>query len=115
MGGAIEETLTIAPPLPPCRVDMRLTAAPAHSIEPIDVDAHHPLEAGGAHLVDACLDVDDAGIVDQRIERAEAPIDRVEHRMMSASLPTSACTANASPPPDTISSTTALAAAAFDA
>ena len=40
--------------------------------------------------------VDDAGIVDHGVERAEAFVDRLEHRDESASLPTSACTANAS-------------------
>ena len=37
---AIDETLTMAPPLPPCTVDMRLAASRQHSMSPITLTAN---------------------------------------------------------------------------
>ena len=62
-----------------------------------DVDRHHALDALGRHLVDphAAL-ADDAGIVDERTERAEL-VGGLEQREDIALLPTSHFTAIALP------------------
>lgn len=47
-------------------------------MEPDDIDAHHAFEPCRAHLVDARLGVDDAGIVDESIEPAPGAVHRLE-------------------------------------
>jgi hypothetical protein len=54
--------LTIAPPVPPCRVDIRRTD---------DVRRHDPLQARGVHLIDAALPLQDPDVVDKTGQRAE--------------------------------------------
>ena len=44
-----------------------------------DVGAENPFEAVRPHFVDARLAVDDAGVVDQGVERAEGHVDGLEH------------------------------------
>ena len=74
------DRLTIEPPAPPWRVLMRLTASREHSSVPSTLTSSMRLKRASAHLVQARLHVDDAGVVDQRGEAAEAPVDGLEHR-----------------------------------
>ena len=62
--------LTMTPPLPPLRVDIRFTASRAQNGAG-DVDGHHALDALGRHVLHANRGTDDAGIVDERAERSE--------------------------------------------
>ncbi len=70
----------MTPPLPPCLVDMRFTASRAHKMLPVTLTAITAWMPLGRHLVDAHAALaDDAGIVDERAERAE-PVRRLEQR-----------------------------------
>ena len=62
----------MTPPLPPCLVDIRFTASRAQRMLPVTLTAIIALDALGRHLVDAHAALaDNAGIVDERAERAE--------------------------------------------
>ena len=76
-----------------------------------DVGGEHALEARGVHLVQAHLVLEDAGVVDQRRDRAQLRVARSKSRTTSASLATSPAIASAAPPAALIAATTASAAA----
>ena len=74
---ATEPILTIAPPLPPVfgrHAPHRLARA---QHRPEHVDAEDLLDVGETNIGEPVLDVD-AGIVDQRVDRAELAVDGLE-------------------------------------
>ena len=68
----------MAPPRPPCRVDMRRTASRAQRNEPTTLVARIRVMPRGVHRLDAHLRLEDAGVVDQRRHRAERPVAGLE-------------------------------------
>ena len=75
---AIDDTLTIAPPLPPHLIDMRPDRFPRAKDGGSDIDGEHPIHARRVHVLHSCLPLDDADVVDQSGNRAERFIDSFE-------------------------------------
>ena len=87
---AREETLTMAPPLPPRRVDIRRTASREHMKAAGDVGGKHAGQARGIDAFEPRLPFQDAGIVDQRVTRPSSRSTVSNSRMTPASEATSA-------------------------
>ena len=62
----------MAPPLPPCMVDMRFTASRAHRKAADGVHLEDAPQILGLELFEPAALADDAGVVDQGVEPAEA-------------------------------------------
>ena len=95
---AAEEMLTMAPPLPPCFVDMRFTASRAQSIEPTTL--MRIIRSSRAALISStrALTSTMPALLTSASSRPKRLSTASNMATMSASLPTSACTAKASPP-----------------
>jgi hypothetical protein len=104
-----DETLTIAPPRPPCLADIRRTASRAHE-RAGHVGGEHAREACRIHPLDARLRPEHPRIVDQRGERTETTIDGSEQPHDVGLDRESACTAIARRPARATSATAAAAA-----